>query len=675
VFFYAQKHTVDFAVSQIPDGFKKNSILLSVFKENVFFNKNHIKGVTDDNTQPSSNEKIFLSTLPIVNISNDKYINALTVNQKQLFGNNIVAKLENADKELAKLEFNLISMQLRGMWDEYKKALKISSNTKFKPSEQQKARAAKLYTSLNIQSLNLYRKYRNRVIGFLSNGETDDFINSTFSNDGVFYPHYEKARYMNGYIEEYHHASSLRDLNQAINNIESFNSVDNFFGYFSSVLYEHFNAPAEISVRFSISKAHKFLGLSHPKSKSLLDSFLLEINSIKGSRGSLCYESNLLPNVKLGHEFRETNKLNKDIKYGLLVFGTKNKKYLYNSYEIDDDSLDKKYLICDTTQIESEIRKSFMKFAVKINKFYFGFDRDVNSYKRYIKTTFGKKDIQNLYRSQNIIVPLGFNPSDKKAFEKYYKESFKNRAKNIITSKLVAMANMNVSSYVRKYGEISTSLNETEFYRLPIIQMILDKKFPQMVRKNGYIMMNYSDSRKTPKWHKDAISNKDKIISDFIKNKEKYNGGYLYQVYNSKIEDDRIMDLYAKSIVVPTFVLFISTIMIVINIINLILLFLNTKSTKKKLFVLSTILILFLSLSMFNDNNKYTNYYQSIKGDTNEYLIVLASVLQNTNSLFESIGFFNDTINKQIDNFESYAIVDNVDGYIVAKKYKEKTGN
>jgi len=679
VFFYAQKHTVDFAVSQIPDDFKKNAILLSVFKENVFFNKDDIKGVTDGNAQPSSNEKIFLSTLPIVNISNDKYINVLTVNQKQLFGNNIIAKLENADKELAELEFNLISIQLRGMWNVYRDAMQANSKSGVRAKEQQKEIAIKRYEELAGQSWDLYRNYKYHTLSLLSGARVDDFINSTFSNDGNFkvayegtYSHYEpwSSRGFPKSRSKFYPLSTLLNLKEDKEDDEYFNSKIDFIEYFQTKLYYEWNYNAKSHVEYMHRKAEAFLGLSREKANSILNNHLKELDKIKGKKDSLCYESNTFPKAKLSSFFKKVNE-SEDIKYGLIVVGGGNDKYLYKSFEIDDDSLSDRYLICDTTKIEYEVRKALMRFAVKVNKYFYGFSHDINSYQKYRKTFFGKKDIQKLYRRQNMLVPLGFNPADKKGFEKYYKESIKNRAKNIVTSKLVAMADMNVNSYVRKHGEISTSLNEAEFYRLPIIQIILDKKFPNMLQKKGYIMMNYSDSRKTPKWHKNAISNKDKMINDFINKKEKYNGGYLYQIYNSKIEDDKVMDLYAKSIVVPTFVLLISTIMIVINIANLILLSLNTTNTKNKTLVLSSIFALFLALSMLNDNNKYTEYYKSLEGDTNASLIVLASVLQNTNALFESIGFFNNIINDQINNFEEYAVIDEIEGHDIAKKYRD----
>jgi len=681
VCFHTQKQIVDYAVSQISEDFKKNAILLSVFKENLFFNKENIKGVTDGDALPTSNEKIFLATLPIVNINNDKYINALTTNQKKLFGNNIVAKIENSDEELAKLEFKLISAQLRSIWTKYKKVTEKKVNQHPEVKKQQKEKAKKLYFSLARKEYYLYEKYKGHTLSLLSSANVDDFINSTFSNDGNFKVIYEEIQsswhpiadaFIRKVKDKYYPRSTLLNLreNEYIDE-DHYNSKTEFINYFRRTLDSEWNHNAESHVNSMYPKAKAFLGLSREKADSILNSHLKELEQIKGTKGSLCYESNNFPEVKQKNDFREVDKLNNNERYGLILVGSNNNKYLHNSYEIGDDSLSKKYLICDTTKIEYKVRKALIRLAVKVNKSFFGFSHDINSYRKYRKTFFGKKDIQKLYRSQDMLVPLGFD-SDRKGFEKYYKESLKIKTQRIITSNLASLADMTSSAYLRKHGETSTSLNEVEFYRLPAIQIALDEKFPQMSQSKGYIMMPYRDTV-TPKWHMDAISisTRDNIIGDFIENKEKYNGGYLYQVFNDKIEDNKIMDLYAKSIVVPTFVLLVSTIMIIFNIANLIWLSLNTASSKKKSLVLLSTFTLFLALSMLNDNNKYINYYKNLEGDANGSLIILASFLQNTNALFESIGFLNSIINDQIDNFESYAIIDDIEGHDVAKKYRD----
>ena len=97
---------------------------------------------------------------------------------------------------------------------------------------------------------------------------------------------------------------------------------------------------------------------------------------------------------------------------------------------------------------------------------------------------------------------------------------------------------------------------------------------------------------------------------------------------------------------------------------------LNPKSVRNKSIVIASVFFLFLITSYFNDNHKYTAYYRSIEGQTSKSIVMLAKLLQNTNILFDYMGFSNDLINRQIDVFERKHVINKIDGNQLLKSHR-----
>lgn len=659
MFFYAQKLLVEYFVSVIPDDFKKNSLALSLYKENLFYKKNYIEGVTDTNDS-STNEKVFLATLPIVNISNEVHLKLLDDNKKELFGTNILAKIENADHNLAIIEWQKVSYEIRKIWNKYKRA--TQSNDEYKKIELNNhlKKAKDVYRAFDFRVSYAFLRYRKNILNILSSNDTSSFLLSTFDSYGNFFKKEHK------FEVSYKYPPYLARSESNLLNVDFESST-----YDSSEFINKFNEGLNRLLKndvesLLISANHHRKSVFGNEASSWKNVFSTYSENIDQLTKNICVELNSLPSFNDEKSIKLIANMSKDIKYGLVIGGTKTNKRLLNLVEIKNDSINSNFMSCNTSTVEQSLRKALGGLATKANKMFYGFDRDYNSTEYYVKSNFGRTEVQVELSKQNIVVPKTFYAGDYEAFLKYYKKSIINGKQIKLNRAMAALANLSVASYTKRYGDFPNNLNEYEFYRTPAVQTFLKNTFPHMIQKNGYIMMDYH----TGDYYKKFKYDLNDVMKDFIEKREKYRGVYLYDLYRGEIENKEMIDNYAKSIVVPTFVLFISTIMIIFNIINLVLLLLNPKSVRNKSIVIASVFFLFLITSYFNDNHKYTAYYRSIEGQTSKSIVMLAKLLQNTNILFDYMGFSNDLINRQIDVFERKHVINKIDGNQLLKSHR-----
>ncbi|MBA6348115.1 hypothetical protein [Colwellia sp. BRX8-9] len=627
VFFYAQKFAVDYAISQFPDDFKKKSILLTTFKENVFYDKDSIEGISKDDGTSSANEKIFLATLPIVNVANKKHIDELNDNSRNLFNNNILAKIDNADDGLARFEKKAISKKIISIWSKYKSVTQQSNKPSAYTKNKHKRIANDKYDYATMDIRLSYKRYR-ALIGKLKRKYEFQGYYPSFSN--------------------------------------SLDSLDEFSSAFERKLVSRWGGEVKSLMNAGSAEVSGTLDNKNLNWKPTFERYNKKV--VAASKG-VCLKSNKEPRLvrtdrsKIFYNKLERTSKDKSAKFGVVTIKGNS---LSRFYEIDNSSIGNKFSICDISASQSLVRNELTKLVTYVDKNFFGFNKSQLTYSKFLKTKYGKKIVSHTFKRYGVTVPYGYDHSNKRAFYKYYKSSLANELQTSLNQHMSSLIGIRANEYVNKYGNVPRNLNEYEFYKLPAFKLFLQKTFWNMPTKNGYILMDHKGGDS----YKYFTYDPKKVLKKYIKNRESYNGAYLFQVYNGKVSDKKVLETYAKSIVVPIFVLLISTIMIIFNIINLISLSLDTSGIHNKLRISFGITTLIVVLSFFNNNEKYNDYYAGLESNTNKDVIRIVNILQTSSLLFDIVGILNKPINHLLDSVIETYVVDHVDGNELLKLYK-----
>ena len=119
VFFGAQKYMVDSIVASVPNEVKERAFYLQLYKENVFYGKMNPKNFpyTMEN-KDTSQSKVFLANLPLLNVDNNRYVDYLMKNSSPLINNAVDYSVDDFSDAILADWFNATG-ELNSYYDDF----------------------------------------------------------------------------------------------------------------------------------------------------------------------------------------------------------------------------------------------------------------------------------------------------------------------------------------------------------------------------------------------------------------------------------------------------------------------------------------------------------------------------------------------------------------------------
>ena len=269
--------------------------------------------------------------------------------------------------------------------------------------------------------------------------------------------------------------------------------------------------------------------------------------------------------------------------------------------------------------------------------------------KEYKKQRFAKEMLIKIMKKSDIHIPYGFNSSNQDSFTKYYIKSLdhiKQRNINYILSKLLEM---NTNDFVSKYGNTPLTYNEKTFYYSAPMKSFFKKNMPFLVESNGLMSLEYA----TVDFMLGRTRDKE-YWGHFWKKYEDFNLKKIKEIVSSddiNDEDSKLLNNYVKAVIVPPFVLFVSSLFIILNFLNLFWLVCHKLPLLRKK-AITVVLIVIVFVVPLLISNQYSKYYEALDQEGN-YLIYLSTKwVQNTSFVFHKMGIFNGVVNYLIDSAE-----------------------
>lgn len=634
--FYAQKEFVQQISNNLSDDIKDKSIYLTLYKENLFFGKLDNKDFPyNSKNRENLDSKIFLSNLPLLNLYNIPYIEYLKENKKTLILQNMESKIKLADRKMSHYEYNTASNFLNSLFNKYNVAIGSTASEDYKIEEATKKGKyifSGLQTTIEIE----YSKYRRNINNLLADYNSSEELS-------------DKSFNKNADLVEYFGSNKIFKSNSYIKK-STFKKVD--FDRYITKDVKKLNDEVQGVINYEYSFDHilvdlgtKNMGYEYKKS----DGDMFKKRILDASKKVCKSEDNYAPTTKTETDII-SKYINNNENVALLLSGTNSNRKLIKHFSYRNDEINSKFYICDLGKISQELNYISYDMAMFLNKNVYKFGKDVSNYKEFYNSAYKKKLVKNELKKFNMFVPDDFNSNSLSEFAKYYKPSLKITLQKNINIKISSMLNLDYKKFLEKYGNFPLKLNEKDFYDHPAIKQWVKNNVPAMIDKNDFVMIVYKDSS----LYNGIYPNEKKYIEAFIERKEYEKANIIFKIINNETQNEQIKNTYTKSIIVPPFVLFVSTIIIIFNIINLFTMFINVKY--KKYFNLS-LFLLFILIPMFISND-YSKYYDKIENDKNTYTIYSTKWLQNSNVIFEHLGIFNNQINIFIDFIEIKILFD-----------------
>jgi hypothetical protein len=646
-FFAAQKFIVDSIVSSMPNDLKEKAFYLQLYKENVYY------GVVKSENFPytmknkdASQSKVFLANLSLLNIDNNSYIEYLIGNKASLIENSINYGLDDYGDAVVD-EWYTATSKLNNSYDKFEDAQK-SISRKIKSIDKNSKESFDLIDYYKAEE---FRGYRNYILsiyatgGYLSAGKTNagiDFHVATKTAKKI----YDRSSIFAGISYD-----SKGTLTVKKNARQS--------------LLHHDNG---VYPRYEMEYSHIKFNKSDVKSKEDLSLFIKKFENVMLSRiyDELKLKLEMI-DESLGYKYSDSvkdklvslsqNLCNKyeDANAVKRVSGINVSDYDEQLIVLSEGRVIKRltasdnsgFTICSFDSKTSELKLILKDIANKFNKAKFGFNRDYSNPSDFHNTEYFRKMLQKELKYKKMDIPLNFNSKSYYDFKKYYTKSIYDSSADRLTYLISSFVNMKHSDYIKEYGYVKLNINEKQLYELPAIKKELKASMPFLYDNNGNFMHVY----RTDDYNVDSYIDKIPTIkNNFAREKKKF----LNDFAKAPIENQEVLDNYGKALVVPPFVLLVSTIMIVVNLVNLFWKIVPIKNTKIKLTtnVLFLALIVLLPLS-FSNPYVQTKYYERLAGHGKSHSYLMTTVwLQNTKVLFDKSYSVGKVFNPLIDLFE-----------------------
>ncbi len=302
----------------------------------------------------------------------------------------------------------------------------------------------------------------------------------------------------------------------------------------------------------------------------------------------------------------------------------------------------------------------------KMYLFYLALTKDrkrLLSEKVVTETVNSNKDKMDKYK--RFYGPGTFKIKTRKEIRNQYiksvNEGSQNRLKNLIIEAKMLAYNLESherydlsSDYFKTYTKFKYNLNPKQFfYKKEIFKLIKDTT-PFMVDKNNKLIFYYP--MKSSEYNKyRSYSSNDKATEASMGIMKINQTESILDLLND-FEDEKLLKQYSKALVVPPFVLFMSTMMVILNIFNLLFYLLPQKWKQKKIMRWGFVSIFFAFIVFVAINeNAYTkhDYYKKIELQGGSKVMIYETIfVQNLSILFSYVDLFNPTFNRVFNYLE-----------------------
>ncbi len=609
-FYFAQEKALDLIVERIPVEVKRESILVSTYRENV---------LNDINYDTSGQYKIYLASLPYVSMDNEKLLNYLSDKYINVFAENVQDDISEYNyRKVSQMWFE-DSQILNQMWMKYIRAV-----SKFKwESQREYSDGYKkwIYDLYLFRAERAFFTYRG-IIGslFVISASKNDLRN-TYNNRS-----YEKS---SGYRTNSFNFPIAYDFDT------DFTSLEEYIDYWNHA-YEY---SAFDNVENKLKKAQSIHKKYYGVTKSYENFFSNYKENMKNYGYEICNLVDAIPESSgIDTEKAKTKAVN---------IKTKRNGDPIISYVDIDFKLNNKYLICDVRNIAHKMHSGFKSVADFINPYFFGFNQDIYSESQFYRSEIGQLMLKEAYEDEGYILPNGFNPLDKVAFAREAKRYMESKNQNGLDNEIARLVDMNTSDYVRKYGHVPKEADEIEFYNISGVSLFIQNNLPFFSKTNGKWDVHY----KGVGLNKYFETRSNEILTKYFTKRMEFDGNQKLSNFKGDKKEIELLDSFAKITILPVFIMVISTIFILLNIANIIMLTFNIERFSFRFgfclifLLLMIVMINYENLEDLNDTEKLVVLYSSENTKKMFYFMKNSeSLLGNLNILEDSFNDFFDEI-------------------------------
>jgi len=611
--FYGQKFLIDKLENVITDEKKINAVYLQLLKENLFYGTNTLKfSPYNSNNIMSLESKVFFSVFSWLNMDNNELIAG--INNNEFISRHHKTKLKYSFDEQTKQEFLAIDQQLYSIYSNYERA-----NNRYKSYLEQVSHP-KYKNEMSVKNKIEYQMVIYRVFNdYLHNIDIRRSINFPFG------------------IEEAITPNDFKEREKRL---------------ISSIERRYVEFPAEYtgySKVASIRAGKRIKGFN-------LKEFTHQAKKLFGNPQNICKFSNNVTKKMLEERwFKKINKAHPDQHLAILMTGESSVKIAL----LNERHQGKKYYICNTRGLNKNFLKIENFWRNTINKEVYGLKKIINNKVAFYNTAIGNKLLnQGLEQSSlKMSIPKNFNPITNKSksdITRVLKYAAKKKLLRSINRSIANLANMSLSDTKEKYGEIPIGLKYNRFWEQKTLQAVIKDKLPIMT-KDGKAFTNYGFSNEF-----------NERLNTFHRNKQNLLNKELKMILSATDKHQVLTNNYVKSMILPIFMLFISSIIIFLNIVHMIILLLPNNVNKIIKYTLLSVFILLVIFIPLKTKHDYEDYLAvSLAKGTSSFRVLSTWWLFGLSSTFETMNVLDKPLNRAFDYIELEFIIDKIDESII----------
>lgn len=590
-FFFSQKYIIEFSTKNVSGKIKERAFYLEI-KKNNFYNINDV--FRDNNKQVFFNldgemdvkDRVFYINYPLSYYHLNENTNPTLDDVKSQIDIYVDFNFKNNKYYYYEIIID-VNLKFKKIHDEY---LLLSDflDSQFKGKKYEKD-LTDLKNKILFKIKYDFGAYKDKVKS--STNHYDSFTMKTTSERFSNYNEY----FINSFSKSTYLKNALKD---------------DYGRYKRNILKSKYNIidiKSEISEYFKHNAINNNLGLIALRisNEELYDKFIIDIENISDSLCINLSQSELKGIT--GFDFG---------KNGTIYI----KSDLENHIIIDTENESQDNLYCDSSNSINKIKRVLSLLSLTVNKDLYGVSSTIDNKTNFFRTPYYQKEFKNHLRSLRVYVDGFMNINDPKLFDNIYKQIVYGKAEDQVNVFLNQVLGEKVYSFKNK-SKLKFGLSFDEFVKSKLLNSYIKENFPFMFTdsKSHFYFSDYEIA------YDDAMERYAETPIENLKASSKEGLIILYkEMKNGKFNDERL-DNFVKAIVVPIFVLLISTIMIALNIINLMLIFINKEKVrnliKYSLFAIFLIMPLFINNKYDlenkelyrNINNKnFTNWLQNI---------------------------------------------------------------
>ena len=607
-FYFAQEKALDLIVERIPVEVKRESILVSTYRENV---------LNDIDFDTSGQYKIYLASLPYVSMDNEKLLTYLSDKHMNVFAKNVQDDIFDFDyKKVDQMYFEDSSI-LNEMWMKYSRAVNIAKRESQRKYTDREKRH--IYETHLFRAQQNFLKYRSIITGLFVITSSRDDRRKTY-NSRIYEAN-------SGYRTNSFNSPFAWDFDI------TFTSLDEYIDYWNHT-YEYYaikNVEARLKDAQYLHK--KYYGVT----KSYDNFFANYKEKVKNYGYEIC---NLVDVIPSNSGIDAEKAKNKGINIKTKINGDPIISYVDIDFDLND-----KYLICDSRNIAHKMHLAFKSVADFINPYFFGFNKDVYSERQFYRTEIGQLMLKDTYEDSGYTMPNGYNPLDKAEFAREFKRYMRSKNQNKLDNEIARLVDMNTSDYVRKYGHVPKDVDEIGFYNISGVSLFIQNKLPFFSKTNGKWDVHY----KGLGLNKYFETRSNEILTKYFKKRMEFDGNLKLSHFRGEKEEIELLDSFAKLTILPVFIMVVSTIFILLNIANLIILVFNIERFSFKFgvylifFLVMIGMINYENLEDLNETEKLVITYSS------ENTMRMFYFMKNSESLLGNFNILEDSFEKMFN--------------------------